>query len=127
MAQYGAFVPIGQLAITTPGDTVPLSFNCGPYGGQQGTDWKNPPVPGNAWRGMEIQADPANSGNLYLLPRGKTAAGDPGSILAKIGPGGSLPFPAASMMGVGFTPENFVIDTDSSDGTQYAYGYGTLG
>jgi hypothetical protein len=76
---------------------------------------------------MEIQADSANSGNIYLLPRGNTAAANPGTILAKIGPGGSLPFPAAIMSGVGFTPENFCLDTDATSGTQYAYGYGTKG
>jgi hypothetical protein len=76
---------------------------------------------------MGIQADPGNSGNIYLLPRGKTASANPGSIMAVIGPGGFLPFPAASMLGVGFTPENFCLDTDAASGTQYAYGYGTLG
>lgn len=127
MAQYPSFIPLGRLAITAAGTTTLLSANCGPYGGQAGGSWQNPPLPGNAWRGMEIQADPSNSGDIYLLPRGKTAAGNPEAIMAKIGPGGSLPFPASSMIGCGFTPENFCLDTDAESGTQYAYGYGTLG
>ena len=125
MSQYSAFVPLGSITITAAGATVALSANCGPYGGQQGTDWKNIPVPGNAWRGMEIQADPANNGNVYLLPRGKTASANPGLIMGKIGPGGSLQFPAAVMFGVGFTPENFCLDTDGTSAV--VYGYGVLG
>jgi hypothetical protein len=127
MAQYiSAFVPIGQLAITAAGTTTLLSANCGTYGGQTAAPGTTAWTPGAAWRGMEIQADPANSGNLFLLPRGKTASANPGSIIAKIGPGGSLPFPAVAMSGIGFTPENFCLDMDGT-GTQYAYGYGILG
>lgn len=126
MSQYNAFVPLGRLTITAPGATTLLSANCGPYGGQTGT-YPNPPVPGNAWRAMVIEADSANSANLYLLPRGSTVAANPGAIIAKIGPGGSLAFPQGVMLGTGFTPENFCIDMDSGTGSQYAYGYGTLG
>src|SRR5208283_4044666 len=127
MSQYSSFVPLGQISITAAGTTTALSVNCGNYGGQQGTGWKNPPVPGNAWRAMVIIADTGNSGNLFLLPRGKTAAGNPEAIFGKIGIGGSLPFPNAVMLGVGFTPENFVLDTDATSGTQLAFGYGVLG
>ena len=122
MSQYNALVPLGALVVTTPGATVLLSANCGPYGGQQGTDWKNIPVPGNAWRGFMLQSDPGSGGNLYLLPRGKTAAGNPEAILGVIGPGGSLMFPMSTMTGVGVTPENFCLD-----GVGTAYGYGVLG
>ena len=126
MTQYSALVPLGRLTLTAAGATVPLSTNCGSYGGQQGTDWKNIPVPGNAWRGFYIQAAPGNSGNLYLLPRGNTASANPGAILGVIGPGGSITFPQSSMSGVGVLPENFVLDMDGT-GTQLAYGWGTLG
>ena len=126
MTQYNGLVPLGKLSIT-PGTPTPLSTNCGRYGGEQGTDWKNPPVPGNAWRGMEIQADPSNDVNIYLLPRGKTVAANPESILASIGPGGSLQFPSSSMLSVGILPENFALDADTSVNPQVAYGYGTLG
>jgi hypothetical protein len=125
MTQLTALIPIGKITVAVVGTPVPLSFNCGPYGGQQGTDWKNPPVPGMAWRFMEIQGDNDNLGNLYLLPRGKTAAGNPGSILAKIPPGGSIPFPSSVMGANGFTPENFVLDSDAVNCV--AYGYGSTG
>lgn len=127
MTQYNSFVPLGQLAITAAGTTTPLSANCGPYGGQVGSDWQNPPVPGSAFRYVEIQADASNTGNLYLLPRGNTASSNPEAIMAKITPGASAPFPTGIMSGVGFTPENFVLDTDAVSGTQYAYGFATLG
>ena len=126
MTQFNALVPLGRLSVTVAGTTIPLSTNCGPYGGQQGTDWKNIPVPGNAWRGFMLQAAPGNSGNIYLLPRGKTASANPESIFGVIGPGGSLQFPQSNMTGVGVLPENFVLDMDGS-GTQICYGYGTLG
>jgi hypothetical protein len=124
MSQYNALVPLGKITITAAGVTVPLSVNCGPYGGQTGT-YPNPPVPGNAWRGFEIEADSGNGGKIYLLPRGKTAVANPEAILAVIGPGGSLVFPQSSMSGVGVLPENFVLDTDGTNAV--AYGYGALG
>jgi hypothetical protein len=76
---------------------------------------------------MEIQADIANTGNLYLLPRGNTATANPGTIIAKIAPGASLPLPTGIMVGNGFVPENFCLDTDAVSGTQLAYGFGSLG
>jgi hypothetical protein len=121
MAQFNALVPLGKLSVATAGTTIPLSTNCGPYGGSA-----SPNVPGNAWRGFMLQAAPGNSANIYLLPRGSTASANPGNILAVIGPGGSLVFPQSSMSGVGVLPENFVLDMDGS-GTQVVYGYGTLG
>jgi hypothetical protein len=127
MSQYSSLVPLGTITITAIGATVALSVNCGNYGGQGSSGSY---VPGNAWRGMEITADPGNSGNIYLLPRGKTAAANPEAIFAKIGPGGSLSFPNSSMAGVGILPENFCLDTDAAAGVGYkcvAWGYGTIG
>lgn len=125
--QYTSFPPIGQLTIATPGTTVLLSVNIGPQSGQvNGANYLAPPVPGIAWRNMQIQADPGNPGNIYLLPRGNTAAGNPGSIMAKIGPGGSWPPLGAPLMNSGFVPENFCLDCDTA-GTNLAFGYGSLG
>ena len=124
MSQYTSFVPLGKLAITAAGTTTSLSYYCGNYGGQGASGSY---VPGNAWRAMVLEADPGNSGSIYLLPRGKTASANPEAIFAKIGVGGSISFPYGIMSGVGFTPENFVLDTDASSGTQYVYGYGVLG
>lgn len=123
MTQFNALVPLGKITIASAGATQLLSVNCGNYGGQTGV-YPTIPVPGNAWRGVEIQVDPASGGNVYLLPRGKTASANPEAIMAKIGPGGSLVFPQSTMNGVGILPENFCLDTDSS---ATVYGYGTLG
>ena len=124
MSQYNALVPLGRLSVVTAGTTIPLSTNCGAYGGQTSTGSY---VPGNAWRGFMLQAAPGNGANLYLLPRGKTVSANPDSILGVIGPGGSLVFPMSGMSGAGVLPENFVLDTDAVSGTNIAYGYGTLG
>ena len=124
-SEYNSLVPIGKVTVSTPGTTVPLSINCGPYGGQAGSDWRNPPVPGNAWRYCEIQSDPTSAGNLYVLPRGKTASANPEAIMAVIPIGGSIPFPTGLMSGAGILPENFVLDTDT--GPSIAYGFGSLG
>ena|SRR5271156_1542839 len=124
---YNGQVPFGQMAITAAGTTTALSVNCGAFGGQiSGADYKNPPVPGGAAQYFMIQAGLSNSGNLYLLPRGKTAAGNPASIMAILPPGSSIPFPFSAASGPGLQPENFVLDTDAVSGTQYAYGYATL-
>jgi len=127
MAKYNALVPLGTLTISAIGATVPLSVNCGPYGGQ--TELGNY-VPGNAFRGFMLQASADNSGNLYLLPRGKTAAANQDLIFAVLVPGESLVFPMSGMSGIGVLPENFCLDTDAVAGEGYlavAYGYGTLG
>lgn len=123
---WNSFVPLGKLTITAAGTTTSLAANCGPLAGQVSGTQASPNRLGQALRGIELQADSANSGNIYLLPRGYTAAGNPGLIMAKIGPGGSLPFPASQMVGGGFVPENFVLDTDAGSGDQHVYGYGTL-
>lgn len=121
---YNSQVPLGRITVTAPGATVLLSVNCGPFAGQvAGADYRNPPVPGGAAEYFMLQADPNNAGNLYLMPRGKTAAGNPTSIMAVLPPGSSIPFPFSAGSGPGLTPENFCLDTDAS-GT--AYGYATL-
>lgn len=123
---YNGTVPFGKMAIAAAGTTTPLSANCGSFGGQTiGTNYLNPPVPGATAQQFTIQADQANSGNLYLLPRGKTAAGNPASIMVQIPPGGAVTFPVG-LTGPGLQPENFVLDTDAVSGTQNAYGYATL-
>lgn len=126
---YNGIVPLGKLAITAAGTTTPLSQNCGPFGGaitSTPPNYQNPPVPGGAADYFFIQADLNNSGSLYLMPHGKTAATNPDKILAQIGPGGQLPFPYSAGGGPGLQPENFVLDTDAVSGTQNAYGYAAM-
>jgi hypothetical protein len=123
---YNGQVPLGKIAITAAGTTSLLSTNCGPFGGNVGGTALQPAVPGTAAQYFLILADQNNSGNLYLLPRGKTATGNPTSIMAIIPPGGSIPFPFSGDAGPGLQPENFCLDTDAGSGTQYAYGYATM-
>lgn len=123
---YNGQVPLGQMAITAAGTTTLLSVNCGPFGGAIGGSPSNPPPPGAAGEYFMIQAKASNTGNIILLPRGKTASANPASIMAVIPPGGSIPFPYSASGSPGLTPENFCLDTDAVSGTQYAYGYATM-
>ena len=126
---YNGITPFGKMAIAAAGTTTLLSVNCGPFGGgvnANPVNYLNPPVPGASADYFTIQADLNNSGNIYLLPRGKTASGNPTSILAQIPPGGAIPFPYAAGGGPGLTPENFCLDTDAGSGPQYAYGYAAM-
>ena len=123
---YNGQVPFGKIAISAAGSPAPLSQNCGPFGGAvSGPNYLNPPSPGCAAQQFTIQAFPGNSGNIYLLPRGKTAAGNPEAIFCVLFPSGAVTFPEG-LGGPGLQPENFVLDTDAGSGTQYAYGYATL-
>lgn len=121
---YCGQVPLGKMSITAAGTTTQLSVNCGNFGGAIGGTASNPPVPGASAQQFTIQADKANTGNLYLLPRGKTAAGNPASIMCQLQAGQSVTFPAG-IGGPGMQPENFCLDTDAGS-TQNAYGYATM-
>ena len=126
MAQlrYANLVPLGRCPVTAAGSPGQLYYNCGPLGGQTAAPGSNAGVPGTAIQQFTLQAG-NNSGNLYLLPRGKTAAGNPEAIMAILFPTGSITFPAG-LGGPGLLPENLVMDTDAVSGTQYFYGYGVL-
>jgi len=125
---YGSLVPFGKMAITAAGTTTPLSVNCGPLGGEiQGADYTRPAVPGARVHQITLQSISTNSGILYLLPRGKTASANPESVIAIIGIGGGITIPSGIMLTDAMLPENFVLDTDASSGTQYCYGFGVIG
>ena len=120
---YNGQVALGKITVATAGTPVSLAVNCGSFGGAVGGTASNPPVPGAAATQFWLQAAVGNGGNLYLLPRGQTAAGNPTAILAIIGPGGSIPFPYTSN-GPGMQPENYVLDSDAA--SCVAYGYATM-
>lgn len=124
---YNNIVPLGKNAVPTAGTPVPLSNTCGPLAGtvQNQATPLAPATIGRKVQQFTLQADSSNAGNLYLLPRNKTAAGNPDQILAILAPGASIPFPVASAGGPGLLPENFAFDTDMS-GTNYFYGYAVL-
>lgn len=117
---YACLVPLGKLTVATTGTTVPLSTNCGPLGGNIGSN--PPPVPGQALRQIVLQAPASgNTGNVYLLPRGKTAS-NTASIIAVIEPGQTVPVPWGLLVSNGLLPENFVLDADTNG--NFVYGYG---
>lgn len=125
MTRYPNLQPLGKLTVTTPGTTVALSTNSGSMGGGSGS-YSTPALAGNAFRQFQLQCDNANTGSLYLLPRGKTAAGNPEAILMRMVPGQTYPFPNGVSDSAGYLPENFVLDTDTA-GTQVCYGCGFFG
>jgi hypothetical protein len=124
MAQlrYVNLVPLGKCSVTA-GTPTALSVNCGPLAGQVASQANPLPVPGTACQQFTLQADSANGGNLYLLPRGKTFSANPEAIMAQIPAGGGITFPSG-LTGPGLLPENLVIDSDL--GTCIFYGYGVL-
>lgn len=121
--RYGNLVPLGKCTIASPGTTTALSVNCGPLGGQVASQANPMPVAGTACQQFTLQADSSNGGNLFLLPRGKTATGNPEAIMAILPPGAAITFPSG-LTGPGLLPENLVMDTDA--GTGIFYGYGVL-
>ncbi|MGA9566852.1 MAG: hypothetical protein WBS19_15105 [Candidatus Korobacteraceae bacterium] len=113
MARWPVLVPLGQLSVTG-GRPLLLSTNCGPLGGQAGTDWKNPPLSGTPFRQITLtNTAGAGAGNLYLLPRGSTFASNPGIVIACILPGQTMPIPYGQPLENGILPENFALDSDS--------------
>lgn len=120
MAKYVSTVPFGKCSITAAGTPTPLSQNCGQL---QGTVAG---IPGQVLVQITIQAATANTGNLYLLPRGNTASANPDAIMLELAAGGSVTLPVGLIDDNGYLPENFVLDTDAVSGTQYFYGFGIL-
>lgn len=119
--RYSNLVPLGKCTVSAPGTTTALSANCGPLGGQVSSQANPLPVPGTACQQFTLQADLANAGNLYLLPRGKTFSANPEAIMAQLPPGGAITFPSG-LTGPGIAPENFVMDSDLGAGIFYGYG-----
>jgi hypothetical protein len=64
----------------------------------------------------------ANTGNIYILPRGYTAAANPALIILALAPGqiAALP-PSGSQLGM--LPENFVVDSDTGPNVLYGCGF----
>lgn len=119
--RYANLVPLGKCTVSAPGTTTPLSVNCGPLGGQVASQTNPLPVPGTACQQFTLQADTGNGAALFLLPRGMTAAANPGSIMAILPPGGAITFPSG-LTGPGLLPENFVMDSATGSGNFYGYG-----
>lgn len=113
-------VPLGKITITAAGTTVKLSVNCGAQAGSVTTG-----LPGFAFRGIVLMGDKANTGQVFLLPNGKTVSSNPDQIIAVIGPSAIVPIPHGVLAASGLLPENFCLDTDTN--SQIVYGYGILG
>lgn len=122
---YPNLVPLGKITVTAAGTTVLLSINCGPLGGSVVGNTYSPPPPGNALRQIQLMADKANTGQVFLLPAGKTASANPSLILAVITPNNPAILPRGVMLANGLLPENFCLDTDTA--SQIVYGVGIKG
>jgi len=109
--RYNTIVPLGSLAVAAEGTTVLLSANCGPLAGQAGpiTDYNNPPLPGQPLRQL-ILTNTSTTATAYLLPRGQTFTGNPGTVIAAILPGKTLVLPYGQPFENGVLPENFCLD-----------------
>ena len=123
--------PLGKMGVTAAGTTTLLSVNCGPQAGATSNPGGQPPyVPflgGRPFRQFQLTADSANTGRIFLLPRGQTATGNPGSIIDVLTPGLTRTYPFGVSDSSGYLPENFCLDTDAASGTQYTYGSGFRG
>ena len=123
MARWPTFVPFGKITVTG-GTPLALSTNCGPLGGQTAAPGSGGGVPGTALRQIVLTNSTGNA-LAYLLPRGSTAASNPGNILAVIFGGQTVAFPYGQPFENGILPENFVIDADAAT-TISVIGYGIL-
>ena len=116
---YPNLAPLGLLTVTTAGTPVLLSTNCGAQSGGVGGTQTSPPKFGRAFRQIQLTCPISNSGFVYLLPRGKTASGNPEAIMAAIAPGETQPFPYGESVSSGLVPENLVLDADTSGSVVY--------
>lgn len=112
MARWPTLVPLGNLVVSAAGSTVLLSSNCGPLAGQiSGPNYLNPPVPGTPLRQIILTNTAAAGGAVaYLLPRGNTAAANPGNILMAIIPQQTVAIPNGMPFENGILPENLCVD-----------------
>jgi hypothetical protein len=122
---YGNIIALGKLTVTAAGATLPLSTNSGSLGGSTVGSTISPPTSGRALREIQLFADKANTGQIFVLPRGNTAAANPGNIIAVLVPGSPVSLPRGVSDAAGMLPENFVLDTDTAG--QVAYGCGFTG
>lgn len=122
---YGNIIPLGKLTVTAAGTTTLLSANCGSLGGSATGTTNSPPTSGRALREIQLFADKANTGQIFVLPRGNTVAANPGNIIAVLVPGSPVSLPRGVSHAAGMLPENFVLDTDTAG--QVAYGSGFTG
>ena len=127
MAQlrYATLVPLGQLNVVG-GTPLALSTNCGALGGQTAKPNTLTSTSGTPFRQLILtNSAAAGGGNLYLLPRGNSFAGNPGTVIACIPPGATQPIPYGQPFEGGILPENFVLDSDAGK-SPVAYGCGVL-
>jgi hypothetical protein len=107
------------MTVTATGTTTSLAVNCGPLAGQIATPGSNAGVAGTALRQIILTS---TVGNAYLLPRGSTAAGNPGNILAYLPKDVPVAIPYGQPFEGGILPENFCLDADTSSTIVYGCG-----
>lgn len=113
MARWPTLVPLGTLTLATPGTTVSLAANCGALGGQTAAPGSNAGVSGTPLRQIILTNSTAST-NAFLLPRGSTASGNPGNIIACIPGGATIAIPYGQPFEGGILPENFVLDCSAA-------------
>lgn len=118
---WPTIVPLGKITLSGAGSTVNLAVNCGPMGGQiqnQGTP-QVVAIPGTPFRQLVLTYIGAGTG--FLMPKGKTAAGNPTLIIAVLVNNVPLYLPNGQPFEGGFLPENFDLDC-SAGGVVYGCG-----
>lgn len=107
----GGASPLGKISTVTGGTPVPLNTNVGAQG-QGALKFAS------RFKQLIIDADPANTGNIYLCWKGFDRTSVVG-VLAKIPPGARRAWPdGAVLQTVSINVDNFTIDSDvDAEGT----------
>ena len=120
--RFPAVCPLGKLTVTAAGTTVPLSTNCGPLAGGVGGTVNSPATAGTSLRQVVLYPDKANTGQVFVLPKGYRASANPALIIAVVAPGIPVTLPPSGSQ-LGMLPENFVLDTDTASQVVYGCGF----
>lgn len=107
-------VPLGKITIAAAGTTQLLTVNTGPQAARG--------IPTKTVRQLIFTADAANAGQVFLLPAGKTAAANPGSIIAVVPKGAGVAIPQGVMLAGSIALDSYCLDTDTAAQVVYACG-----
>lgn len=116
-APYSGMLPLGKFTIAAAGTTQLLTANCGSQ--NQSSLATQGVIPTKVYRYVQLQAPTSNTGNIFLLPKGNTAAANPGNILAIVPPGATVPIPPGTIARGSIALDSFCLDTDTSGSVCY--------
>lgn len=107
ICQYGPFQPLGLITVATAGTTVALTVNIGlAFTGAGSSEY------GMSFHALYFTTPSTNTGNIYLVLPGQTAANTDAIILA-IPPSTTFTMTAAAQVRNFLSLECMVIDTDT--------------